>query len=126
MSVPRSADPAVCSEDDAARRVVITGIGMTTPLGRDRESSWQALVAGTAGLQWLPPFRPNGAEPERPFAGAPAILDSTDVGDPTVTLALRAANEAVAHARLARDQMEAEHTGCVIGSSKGGFRSFAS
>src|SRR5215467_9011387 len=31
------------------RRVVVTGMGMVTPLGNDVESSWRALVAGESG-----------------------------------------------------------------------------
>jgi 3-oxoacyl-[acyl-carrier-protein] synthase II len=31
------------------RRVVVTGIGMVTPLGNDPESTWDALIAGKAG-----------------------------------------------------------------------------
>ena len=31
------------------RRVVVTGIGMITPLGLDRESSWEGLAAGRSG-----------------------------------------------------------------------------
>lgn len=31
------------------RRVVVTGVGMVTPLGNDPESSWQNLVAGESG-----------------------------------------------------------------------------
>jgi 3-oxoacyl-[acyl-carrier-protein] synthase II len=31
------------------RRVVITGIGLITPVGNDRESTWRSLIAGTSG-----------------------------------------------------------------------------
>ena len=31
------------------RRVVVTGIGMVTPLGNDSETTWENLLAGTAG-----------------------------------------------------------------------------
>ncbi|HEX7702871.1 MAG TPA: beta-ketoacyl synthase N-terminal-like domain-containing protein, partial [Kofleriaceae bacterium] len=31
------------------RRVVITGIGLITPIGNDLESAWSALLAGTNG-----------------------------------------------------------------------------
>jgi 3-oxoacyl-[acyl-carrier-protein] synthase II len=32
------------------RRVVVTGMGMVTPLGRDLETTWSALLAGTSGV----------------------------------------------------------------------------
>src|SRR2546423_8529723 len=35
-------------------RVVITGLGATTPLGGDVESTWAALLAGKSGVRPLP------------------------------------------------------------------------
>ncbi|MBW3086440.1 3-oxoacyl-[acyl-carrier-protein] synthase 2 [Austwickia sp. TVS 96-490-7B] len=35
-------------------RVVVTGLGATTPLGGDVRSTWQALLAGTSGARTLP------------------------------------------------------------------------
>jgi 3-oxoacyl-[acyl-carrier-protein] synthase II len=36
------------------RRVVVTGLGATTPLGGDVPSTWQALLAGKSGARTLP------------------------------------------------------------------------
>jgi 3-oxoacyl-[acyl-carrier-protein] synthase II len=35
------------------RRVVVTGLGATTPIGGDVQSSWSALLAGTSGVRTL-------------------------------------------------------------------------
>ena len=32
------------------RRVVVTGMGMVTPVGHDLESTWSALLAGKSGV----------------------------------------------------------------------------
>ena len=32
------------------RRVVVTGLGMITPVGIDTEASWQGLIAGKSGI----------------------------------------------------------------------------
>ena len=37
----------------SARRVVVTGLGATTPLGGDVATSWSALLAGTSGVRLL-------------------------------------------------------------------------
>ena len=37
----------------SARRVVITGLGATTPLGGDVGTTWSALLAGTSGVRLL-------------------------------------------------------------------------
>ena len=37
------------ADRNGRRRVVITGVGMVTPLGNDPESTWEGLVAGRSG-----------------------------------------------------------------------------
>jgi 3-oxoacyl-[acyl-carrier-protein] synthase II len=41
------------------RRVVVTGLGMVTPLGNDLESTWTALVAGESGAGPITQFDPR-------------------------------------------------------------------
>src|ERR671935_3087441 len=41
---------------DGRRRVVITGLGMVSPLGNDVESSWQALIDGESGAAEITSF----------------------------------------------------------------------
>ena len=38
------------------RRVVVTGMGMVTPVGRDLESSWRALQEGQSGVDRITLF----------------------------------------------------------------------
>ena len=41
------------------RRVVVTGLGLVTPVGTDVESTWSALLAGTPGAAPITKFDPQ-------------------------------------------------------------------
>jgi len=43
-----------------SRRVVVTGIGLITPLGLDPESLWEGLVSGTSGVGPITQFPTDG------------------------------------------------------------------
>ena len=42
--------------DNGRRRVVVTGLGMVSPLGNDVESSWESLIAGESGADDIKGF----------------------------------------------------------------------
>lgn len=42
------------------RRVVVTGLGMLSPLGVDTETSWAAAVAGRSGISPITSFDTEG------------------------------------------------------------------
>jgi 3-oxoacyl-[acyl-carrier-protein] synthase II len=111
------------------RRVVITGLGMVSPLGNDVESSWQALIDGESGAAEITAF------------------DHTDYGvhfacelkefDPTVWIDRKAARRMdrfaqmiLAAARQAESESgieiskEPDRVGASIATGIGGLRSF--
>jgi 3-oxoacyl-[acyl-carrier-protein] synthase II len=112
-----------------ARRVFITGVGMTTALGVDRETTWHRLLDGACGVRRVPPAELAArAEPQlwpQNVVAAPALelaswrADDPEADDPLTRLALRAATEAFTDAGLERADLPPQRMGCVVGTSKG-------
>jgi 3-oxoacyl-[acyl-carrier-protein] synthase II len=108
-------------------RVLITGVGLVTPLGADRESSWQGLLAGELGCRTMHSDSPGWPDPS---AGAPVAPPNLDLqvepptafllSEPTIALAVAAALEASRHAGLEHARLASDRAACVIGTSKGG------
>ena len=102
------------------RRVVVTGIGIWSPLGTDRESTWKSLIAGNSASQWLTSPHWTGSAQ---LAGAPCQIPDESVKsgiDPVMSLARQAATEAINDAGLDGDRLMSDTTGVVFGTSKGG------
>ena len=105
--------------------IVITGIGLCTPFGPDRETSWRGLISGESAVRWLSP--PQWSEPGL-VAGAPVRFPEHRPHrhtEPLVELALTTASESLADARLTRGDLENKNFGVVFGNSKGGLHTFA-
>ena len=108
------------------RRVAVTGIGVISALGKDRESFWRALVAGKSGIramELVPPGTvrfPNAAE-ARDYCVADHFDEKEVVLlDRFAQFAAVAAREAVADAGIEWSAELRERAAIVTGSSTGG------
>ena len=86
-------------------KIVVTGIGATTPLGGDAQSTWKALLAGESGISTLEQEWVARYEIPVTFAGQAKVkaseiltLQETKRLDPSSQFALIAAREAWADA----------------------------
>ncbi len=109
-----------------SHRVVVTGVGMVTPLGLDTPSTWKALLAGKSGVDKITAFDAEAFETriaaEVKGFDPLTCMDRKEAKhcDRFVQLATAAAMEAMAHSRLKIDASNAEQTGVIIGSGIGG------
>ena len=113
----------------APRKVVITGMGMLTAVGNDRESSWKALVSGTNGVADIKEMDTEGFKTR--FAGEVKDFDPHKCMDPKearkadrfVQLAMAASVEAMEQAGIA-EVSDPFRAGVIIGSGIGGMLTF--
>lgn len=128
------------------RRVVVTGIGLLTPLGQGREVTWKALLAGRSGAGRITAFDPDGyacqvacevPRVDGRGGGGPDVEGSFDPEatlpakdrrriDDFILYAIAAADEAVADSGWSPQSTEDfERTGVIIGSGIGGLSTIA-
>jgi len=115
---------------EARSRVVITGIGLVTPLGLTIEENWQALMAGRSGI--APITRFDASHLPTQFAGEVKNFDPVEYMDVKevrhydryLHLAVAAADKALADAGLQPKDLPHETTGILIGSGMGGMETF--
>lgn len=113
----------------AARRVVITGLGLVTPLGTGVEKTWKAICAGESGIARITRFDPTGYDAQ--IAGEvkdfdPArFIEKKEIKkmDMFIHYAVGAAQLAVDDAGLKVKPEEATKVGVYIGSGIGGLGS---
>ena len=119
------------------RRVVVTGLGMVSPLASGVEETWQRLLAGESGADTIKGFDPSGLTTtyacEVPREGADAFnpddwlapKDQRKVDD-FIIFGIAAADQAVHDAGwLPEDEESRQRTGVMIGSGIGGLKSIA-
>ena len=107
------------------RRVVITGLGVVSPLGVGVEVFWDSLTRGIPGVRRISRFDPSGLPSqmagEIPNFDPLQYLPRRDVvrTDLFIQYALAAAQEAIADAKL-RLEGQRDRVGVSVGSSVGG------
>jgi 3-oxoacyl-[acyl-carrier-protein] synthase II len=104
------------------RRVVVTGLGLVTPLGIGLEKNWQALVAGQSGIRKIDRFPNIDAFASR-IAGQVPDFRAEDFIEPKeikkmdlfIQYSVAAASMAMEHSGFKIDLQEAESVGVIIG-----------
>jgi len=112
------------------RRVVVTGLGLVTPVGNSVEDSWRALVAGTSGAARITHFDPSNLDAQ--FAcevkgfDPLAWMDRKEAKrmDGFCHYAMAATQQAVQDAGLAGGFPDPATTGVIIASGVGGIQTF--
>ncbi|MGR3464298.1 beta-ketoacyl-ACP synthase II [Limimaricola sp.] len=123
------------------RRVVVTGLGLVTPLADKVEPSWEAILAGTSGAGTITRFDADhlatnyACEVPRGADADPAVRFDADAYmapkeqrkvDDFILYGIAAAQQAVEDSGWAPEDEEArERTGVMIGSGIGGLNSIA-
>ncbi len=108
------------------RRVVVTGMGMVTPLGTGVEETWQSLVNGRSGIGKISHF--DASEHTTQIAGevrgfrAEDFIDKKEVRrmDLFTQYAVASARMALDSSGLRIDPSNAERIGVIVGSGIGG------
>jgi 3-oxoacyl-[acyl-carrier-protein] synthase II len=112
------------------RRVVITGLGLLSPVGNDVASTWRALLDGANGVGPITQFDtanfPVKFACELKGFDPLQYMDRKEVkrNDVFTQMALAASVQAMNDAGLSNGQYDPENTGVIIGSGIGGLKVF--
>jgi 3-oxoacyl-[acyl-carrier-protein] synthase II len=109
------------------RRVVITGLGVVSPLGCDVDTFWTRLLAGQCGVEKITAFDPSGFDTQiaaevKNFNSAPAFPSPKEVRrtDRFAQFGVHAAWQALRDSGLDLNRVNLDEVGVFIGSGIGG------
>lgn len=114
------------------RRVVVTGMGMISPIGHTVEESWQAAVAGCSGIGLNESF--DTTDYAVKICGSVRDFDISPYMNPKearriddfIQLGIAAAAQAIQDAGLESHPSDADRIGVAIGSGIGGINTIES
>ncbi|HUL59695.1 MAG TPA: beta-ketoacyl-ACP synthase II [Anaeromyxobacteraceae bacterium] len=108
------------------RRVVVTGLGLVSPVGIGVDESWSALVAGRSGVAPITLFDassfPTRIAAEVKGFDPTKFMDRKEArrNDRFIQFALAAAEMAMKDSGLDMAREDAERVGCIVGAGIGG------
>lgn len=111
---------------DSPRRVVVTGVGLVSPLGDGTSLTWQGLLEGRSGVGPITRFDateyPSRIAGEVPDFDPLKYIDKKELkkSDRFIQLALAAAEGAMDDSGLQIDEAAGSRVGVIIGSGIGG------
>ena len=113
-------------KNNPSNRVVVTGIGVLSPLGLDMATTWEGLINGKSGIDHITLFDPEPCETK--FAGEVKGFEPTDYVsrkearrmDRFAQLAVAASFQAVEHAGIQINATNQDNIAVIIGSGIGG------
>lgn len=114
-----------------AKRVVVTGMGVISPLGLDVPALWQNLTAGRSGIAAITLF--DSSDMSVRIAGEAHGFEPTDYmsakdarrADRFTQFAIAAIEEALAQSGLIVDDHNAADVGVIVGSGVGGIWTYS-
>ncbi|MBE0489057.1 MAG: beta-ketoacyl-ACP synthase II [Halomonas sp.] len=112
----------------ARRRVVVTGMGLVTPVGNSVEDSWSNIKAGKSGITPIEHFDASGFNTR--FGGSVKDFDISPYLNPKdarkmdlfIQYGMAAGAQAIAHSGIACTEENAGRIGVAIGSGIGGLQ----
>ncbi|HEU0236485.1 MAG TPA: beta-ketoacyl-ACP synthase II [Candidatus Limnocylindrales bacterium] len=111
---------------DYSRRVAVTGLGVISPVGNDRETAWSNLIRGVSGIGEITKF--DTSPYEQKAAGEVRDFDARAWMDPkaarrsetSLHFGVAAAKQALADSGFVIDDSNRTDVGVVFGSGAGG------
>ncbi len=109
------------------RDVVITGLGLVTPLGNDVSSTWKNLCQGKSGISTIKDFEASNFSTRIAAEVKDFSLDNVDKKnlrkmDRFVQFAVRATAEAIKDSGIILENEDRDRIGVIIGAGIGGLR----
>ncbi|MGQ0793826.1 MAG: beta-ketoacyl-ACP synthase II [Deltaproteobacteria bacterium] len=112
------------------RRVVVTGLGLVTPLGTGNKKTWDGILQGRSGVGRITKFDPSALKTQ--IAGEvldfdpEAFMDAKEIrrSDPFIQFAVAATKIALDDANLQITDELSPNVGAIVGSGIGGMDTY--